>query len=90
MSCFHVFCLLFCKDSKNVCNPADSTQFFCNFLSKILTKTCRGKVMKEKLKTVKVDSSLFILHSSFSHRLAFALRKIRVDRAKGYVWSPET
>ena len=47
MSCFHVFCLLFCKDSKNVCNPADSTQFFCNFLSKILTKTCLEKVMKE-------------------------------------------
>ena len=49
MSCFHVFCLLFCKDSKNVCNPADSTQFFCNLLSKILTKTCLEKVMKENV-----------------------------------------
>jgi len=47
MSCFHVFCLLFCKDSKNVCNHADSTQLFCNFLSKILTKTCLEKVMKD-------------------------------------------
>jgi len=49
MSCFHVFCLLFCKDSKNVCNHADSTHFFCNFLSKILTKTCLEKVMKENV-----------------------------------------
>ena len=29
-------------------------------LSKNLTKTCRGKVMKEKLKSVKHDSSFFI------------------------------
>ena len=90
MSCFHVFCLLFCKDSKNVCNPADSTQFFCNFLSKILTKTCRGKVMKEKLKTVKVDSSLFILHSSFCENLALAPRKLSFDRAKDHVSSHQT
>ena len=34
-------------------------------LSKNLTKTCRGKVMKEKLNFVKDDSSFFILHSSF-------------------------
>ena len=34
-------------------------------LSKTLTKTCRGKVMKEKLNCVKHDSSFFILHSSF-------------------------
>ena len=34
----------------------------------ILTKTCRGKVMKEKLKSVKTDSSLFILYSSFYER----------------------
>ena len=90
MSCFHVFCLLFCKDSKNVCNHADSTQLFCNFLSKILTKTCRGKVMKEKLKSVKHDSSLFILHPSFSHRLGFTPRKVSFDRAKGHVSSPQT
>ena len=32
--------------------------------------------MKEKLNYVKVDSSLFILHSSFSHRLGFALRNL--------------
>ena len=37
-------------------------------LSKTLTKTCRGKVMKEKLKSVKTDSSLFILYSSFYER----------------------
>ena len=34
-------------------------------MSKIPTKTCRGKVVKEKLNYVKDDSSLFILHSSF-------------------------
>ena len=34
-------------------------------LSKTLTKTCRGKVMKEKLNCVKDDSSFFILYSSF-------------------------
>ena len=90
MSCFHVFCLLFCKDSKNVCNPADSTQFFCNFLSKILTKTCRGKVVKEKLKSVKVDSSLFILHSSFCESLGFSPPYLTFDRAKAYVSCDET
>jgi hypothetical protein len=46
--------------------------------------------MKEKLKTVKVDSSLFIHHSSFSHRLAFTPRKLSFDRAKGHVSSPQT
>ena len=90
MSCFHVFCLLFCKDSKNVCNHADSTQLFCIFLSKILTKTCRGKVVKEKLKTVKVDSSLFILHSSFCDSKALAPRNLSFDRAKDHVSSPQT
>ena len=64
--------------------------FFCNFLSKILTKTCRGKVMKEKLKTVKVDSSLFILHSSFCENLALAPRKLSFDRAKDHVSSHQT
>ena len=38
------------------------------FMSKNLTKTCLGKVMKEMLKSVKVESSLFILHSSFCER----------------------
>ena len=90
MSCFHVFCLLFCKDSKNVCNHADSTQFFCNSLSKILTKTCRGKVVKEKLKSVKVDSSFFILHSSFCESKALAARNLSFDRAKDHVSSPQT
>jgi len=56
----------------------------------MLTKTCRGKVMKEKLKSVKVDSSFFILHSSFCESLALALRNLSFDRAKGYVWSHET
>jgi hypothetical protein len=37
---------------------------FCSaLLSIILTKTCRGKVMKEKLKCVKTVFSLFIHHS---------------------------
>jgi len=56
----------------------------------ILTKTCRGKVMKEKLNCVKYDSSLFILHSSFCERPAFTARKVRFDRAKAYVSSYET
>jgi hypothetical protein len=59
-------------------------------MSKNLTKSCREKVMKEKLKTVKTASPLFILHSSFSHRLGFTPRKVRFDRAKGYVSSPQT
>ena len=37
-------------------------------LSKNLTKTCRGKVMKEMLNCVKHDSSSFTLHSSFCDR----------------------
>jgi hypothetical protein len=59
-------------------------------MSKIPTKTCRGKVMKEKLKTVKVDSSLFILYSSFCESLAFAPPNISFDRAKDHVSSPQT
>ena len=59
------------------------------FMSKNLTKSCRGKVMKEMLKTVKTASSLFIPHSSFCESLALALRKVRFDRAKGYVSSHE-
>jgi hypothetical protein len=46
--------------------------------------------MKEKLKSVKVDSSFFILHSSFCESIALALRNLSFDRAKGYVWSHET
>ena len=46
--------------------------------------------MKEKLKSVKTDSSLFIHHSSFSHRLGFALRKVSFDRAKDHVSSHTT
>ena len=46
--------------------------------------------MKEKLKSVKVDSSLFILYSSFCESIAFAPRKVSFDRAKGYVSSPQT
>jgi hypothetical protein len=46
--------------------------------------------MKEKLKTVKVDSSLFILHSSFCESFALAARKLSFDRAKDHVSSPQT
>ena len=59
-------------------------------LSKTLTKTCRGKVMKEKLNCVKTGSSLFIHHSSFCESLGFTSRKVSFDRAKGYVSSPQT
>ena len=59
-------------------------------MSKIPTKTCRGKVKKEKLKTVKDDSSLFILHSSFCESIAFTLQNLRVDRAKDHVSPPQT
>ena len=56
----------------------------------MFTKTCRGKVVKEKLKTVKTKN-YFLLPNSYSrHRLSIAVRKIRVDRAKGYVSSPQT
>ena len=61
------------------------------------TKTCRGKVMKEKLKSVKTTfhPSFFILHfiifhSIFSHRLGFAAWKVSFHRPKGYVSPPET
>ena len=47
-------------------------------------------MMKEKLKFVKVDSSFIILHSSFSHPLGFAPRKVSFDRAKAYVSCDET
>ena len=49
---------------------------------KTLTNVCRGKVVKEKLKCVKVDSSFFILHSSFCERLALALRKLSDGKMK--------
>ena len=58
-------------------------------LWKIPTKTCRGKVMKEKLNCVKTESSLFIHHSSFCESLGFTPRKVSFDRAKGYVSSHE-
>jgi len=61
------------------------------------TKTCRGKVMKEKLKSVKttLHPSFFIIHfiifhSFFSHRLGFAAWKVSFHRLKGYVSPPET
>jgi len=46
--------------------------------------------MKEKLKSVKHDSSLFILLSSFREKPAFAPRKVSFDRAKDHVSSPQT
>ena len=57
---------------------------------KIPTKTCRGKVMKEKLNCVKTKNYFLLHNSNFRHCLSFALRKIRVDRPKGYVSSPQT
>ena len=61
------------------------------------TKVCRGKVTKEKLKSVKttLHPSFFILHfiifhSIFSHRLGFAAWKVSFHRPKGYVSPPET
>ena len=59
-------------------------------MSKNLTKTCREKVMKEMLKSVKTKHYVLLPNSSFRHRLSFALRKISFDRAKGYVSSPQT
>ena len=61
-----------------------------NPLPNILTKTCRGKVMKEKLKSVKTDSSLSILHSSFCESLGFSPPYLTFDRAKDHVSSPQT
>ena len=56
----------------------------------IFTKTCRGKVMKEKLKSVKTGASLFILHSSFCESLGFSLPYLTFDRTKDHVSSPQT
>ena len=61
-----------------------------NFPRNILTKTCREKVMKEKLNCVKNGFSLFILHSSFCESLGFSPSYLSFDRAKGYVSSHET
>jgi len=46
--------------------------------------------MKEKLNCVKVDSSLFILHSSFYESIAFTPRKLSFDRPKDHVSSSQT
>jgi hypothetical protein len=46
--------------------------------------------MKEKLKSVKTKNYFLLPNSSFRHRLGFALQNLRVDRAKGYVSSPQT
>jgi len=46
--------------------------------------------MKEKLKCVKVGSSLFIHHSSFCESIAFAARKVSFGAVKAYVSSHET
>ena len=59
-------------------------------LSKIPTKTCRGKVMKEKLKSVKTVSSPFIHHSSFCESLGFSPSYLTFGVAKGKVWCDET
>jgi hypothetical protein len=46
--------------------------------------------MKEKLKSVKTKNYFLLPNSSFRHRLAFTPRKLRVDRAKDHVSSPQT
>jgi len=46
--------------------------------------------MKEKLKSVKADSSLFIHHSSFCESYAFTPPNISFDRTKDHVSSHET
>ena len=58
--------------------------------SKIPTKTCRGKVMKEKLNCVKTESLHFIHHSSFCESLGFSPSYLTFDVAKGKVWCDET
>ena len=59
-------------------------------LSKNLTKTCRGKVMKEMLNCVKHDSSFFIHHSSFCENIAFAPPNLSFERTKDHVSPPQT
>ena len=59
-------------------------------LSIILTKTCQGKVMKEKLNYVKTKDYFLLPNSYFRHRLGFAAQNLRVDCAKGHVSSPQT
>jgi len=46
--------------------------------------------MKEKLKTVKTASSLFIHHSSFRESIAFAARNLSFGAVKAYVSPPQT
>jgi Cu2+-containing amine oxidase len=55
-----------------------------------LTKTCQGKVVKEKLKSVKTKDYFLLPNSYFRHRLGFAAQNLRVDRAKDHVSSPQT
>jgi hypothetical protein len=60
------------------------------FMPIILTKTCRGKVMKEKLNCVKTESLHFIHHSSFCESLGFSPSYLTFGVAKGKVWCDET
>ena len=57
---------------------------------KEVDKNSSGKSDEIEFKNRKIDSSLFILHSSFCESLAFALPNLRVDRPKGYVSCDET
>ena len=59
-------------------------------MSIIFTKTCRGKVMKEKLNFVKEKDYFLLPNSSFRHCLGFAAQNLRVDRPKAYVSPPQT
>ena len=53
-------------------------------------KNLSGKVMKEKLKSVKTVSSPFIHHSSFCESLGFSPSYLTFGVAKGKVWCDET
>ena len=75
---------------KNKTSDGKSYGVFSVLPSNILTKVCRGKVMKEKLKSVKTKNYFLLPNSSFRHRLGFALQNLRVDRAKAYVSCDET
>ena len=54
-------------------------------MSIIFTKVCRGKVVEEKLKSVKTKNYFLLPYSSFRHCLCLAMPNISFDRAKGHV-----
>ena len=48
-------------------------------------KNLSGKCDEIEFTSVKIKNYFLLPNSYFRHRLSFAVRKIRVDRAKGYV-----